>query len=111
MQLAVAFDFAVHAYCFMPDHVHVLVEGTASQSSLPGFIGRWKQAASYTIGRPRGIRLWQPGYFDRVLREQESSRVTARYILENPVRAGLTKCVNEHPFAWCLWMRDPALWD
>ena len=111
MQLAMAYDFAVHAYCFMPDHVHLLMEGTASGSSLPPLISRWKQATAYTIGRPRGIRLWQPGYFERVLREQESSRVTARYILENPVRAMLASHVNEFAFAWCVWMNDPTLWD
>ena len=111
MQLALVFDIAVHAYCFMPNHVHLLLEGTAEWSSLPAFVARWKQSTAYSIGRPRGIRLWQPGYFDRVLRARESSSTTARYILENPVRAGLTNRVNEYAFAWCLWMQDPGLWD
>jgi len=109
MQLALAFGFAVHAYCFMPDHVHLLVEGTASRSWLPAFVDRWKQATAYTIGRPRGIRLWQPGYFERVLREQESSRAMARYIMENPIRGRIARRVGEFPFAWCLWMNDSTL--
>ena len=111
MQLAMAHDFAIHAYCFMPDHVHVLLEGITDQAFLPRFVSYWKQRTSYGVGRSRRIQLWQPGYFERVLRDQESSRVTARYIVENPVRALLTGRVGEFPFAWCVWMKDPTLWD
>ena len=95
----------------MPDHVHLLVEGTSDKSSLPRFIRGWKQATGYRMAQDRALRLWQPGYFERVLREQESNQVVARYILENPVRAQLTGCVNEYPFAWCVWGQDPSLWD
>ena len=111
MQIAMAHDFAIHAYCFMPDHVHVLLEGTTDQAFLPRFVSRWKQSTAHLIGQQHDIRLWQPGYFDRVLREQESSRATARYVLENPVRAQLATRVGEFPFAWCVWMDDPTFWD
>jgi hypothetical protein len=33
-----------------------------------------------------------------VLRDDEKAMTTARYILENPVRAGLAKTVSEYPF-------------
>ncbi len=39
--------FAVLAYCFMPDHVHLLLEGTSPTSDLPRLIARWKQKTGY----------------------------------------------------------------
>jgi putative transposase len=103
--------FAIHAYCIMPDHAHVLVEGDRATADLKGFVARWKQDTGFAFRSSTGRRLWQPGFFDRVLREQESSRVVARYIIENPVRARLVNAVNEYPFAWCRWVKDPSFWD
>jgi putative transposase len=103
MRLSVAFDFAVHAYCFMPDHVHVLLEGTSGGSSLQPYVERWKQVTGHWFTRTRSRRLWQSGYYDRVLREDEPMRVVARYIVGNPIRAGLADQVGQYPFAWCVW--------
>jgi putative transposase len=80
--------FVVVAYCFMPDHLHLLVEATADSSSLLRFVKAFKQQSSYSWKRARGGQLWQRSYFDRVLRDDEDSVAVARYILANPVRAG-----------------------
>ena len=69
-------------------------------------VSRWKQLTGYHIGRTHTKRLWQPDYFERVLRDDESTIVVARYILENPIRAGLAKGIGEYPFAWCIWQDD-----
>ncbi len=90
----------------MPDHVHLLVEGTSSRSSLARFIAGWKQVSAFHVGRPRRIRLWQPGYFERLLRVHESSQDTARYIVENPLRATLTAGAIAVSFTWS----SPHLW-
>ena len=95
----------------MPDHVHVLVEGTTGGASLSGYVRRWKQVTGYRVARERGFRLWQPGFFDRVLRENESTQTVARYILENPVRSGEADRVGEHPFTWCIWEHEAEFWD
>ena len=39
-------------------------------------------------------RLWQPGFFDHVLRSNESYSQKWNYVRENPVRAGLVKSVE-----------------
>jgi hypothetical protein len=44
------------------------------------------------------VALWQPFGYEHVLRDDEKATTTARYILENPVRAGLSKTVMEYPF-------------
>lgn len=95
----------------MPEHVHVLLEAERDDASLTDFVRRWKQATGYEFRRQRGEALWQPGFFDRVLRDQESSAVVARYILENPLRAGLGERIGDYPFAWCRWTNDVGAWD
>ena len=103
--------FEIPAYCVMPDHVHALAEGKTTTADLKRFVGRWKQHTAFAFRSIGRTRLWQPGFFDRVLREQESSRTVARYIVENPVRAAIVERVNEYPFSWCAWLDDPSFWD
>jgi len=42
--------------------------------------------------------VWQPGYHERVLRDEATDDVI-RYILENPIRAGLAAKFGEYPYA------------
>jgi putative transposase len=98
-QSAERYLFAVVAYCFMPDHVHLLTYGTSIQSDLPAFVTHFKKLTGFAYSRRFGRRLWQPGYYDRILRDDESTEATARYIFENPIRAGLARQIGEYPFA------------
>jgi len=91
-------EFSVLAYCFMPDHVHVLVQGNSESSDARMLIKLGKQYAGYAYSAKYGRKLWQPWGFERVLRDDEASFTVARYIIENPVRAGLAKTVVEYPF-------------
>ena len=96
----------IRAYCYMPNHVHVLAHGTCPTADLRSFVRRWKQRSAYRIAETHHVRLWRTGYFDRILREHEGDASVARYILENPVRAGLARNVGEYLFAWCVWGMD-----
>jgi REP-associated tyrosine transposase len=95
----------------MPDHVHLLAEANIASANLTTFVARWKQVTGFRFRSLRRESLWQSGFFDRILREEESSRIVARYILENPVRAGLTIAPSEYPHAHCVWTADPGFWD
>jgi hypothetical protein len=44
-------------------------------------------------------RLWQPQYYDHVLRDEEDTLRVARYIIVNPVRAGLVTSPRDYPFS------------
>jgi putative transposase len=90
----------------MPDHVHLLLEAIRDDASLVALIGGWKQTTGFEFKQRRGGRLWQSSFFDRVLREDESSAVVAAYILGNPVRVGIASKVGEYPFSWCAWGND-----
>jgi putative transposase len=91
-------QFAVLVYCFMPDHAHLLVEGLAETSDGKRFIKLGKQYSGYAFSREFGARLWQPWGFERVLRAEEDTHVVCRYILQNPVRAGLVGRVLDYPY-------------
>ena len=91
-------SFSILAYCFMPDHVHFLVQGDSESSDGRRFIRLGKQYAGYAYSLKYRQKLWQPWGFERVLRGDEAPVVVARYIVENPVRAGLVKSVEEYPF-------------
>jgi putative transposase len=90
--------FAIVAYCFMPDHLHLLIEGQTNDSDAKRFITRAKQYSGFYYAKTYHQALWQRYGFEHVLRDDQITRVVARYILENPVRAGLAECVADYPF-------------
>ena len=82
----------------MPDHLHLLVEGQSAESDGRRFIARAKQFSGSHYKKTFGDRLWQRFGFERTLRTDEAALSVARYILENPVRAGLVSRVEDYPF-------------
>jgi putative transposase len=92
-------QFAIIAYAFMPDHVHLLIEGLSESSDCRRFIQRAKQFSGYHYAKQFSHGLWQRHGFERTLRDEEATLVAAKYILENPVRAGLVSRGEDYPFA------------
>ena len=93
-----AMGFAVLAYCVMPDHVHVLVQGRRHTSDFRRFVKRVKQSTGQRYSHNARRPLWQEDYYDRVLRPEEPEAMVARYIVENPVRAGLVSNPSDYPY-------------
>jgi putative transposase len=93
------FQFAIPAYCFMPDHLHILALGESPDSDLEAFVYKMKQKTGFEFKKTGRAPLWQDGYYDRVLRSDEQTLVVAKYILENPVRAGLAAAFDTYPFS------------
>jgi len=90
---ALDFNTAVGRYVMMPDHVHLFVQGDAS-FQLSKWIGGLKRALSKVFTSPANT-LWQPGFFDHVIRSDESYAQKWDYVRENPVRAGLVSSPDE----------------
>ena len=90
-------SFEILAYCFMPDHAHLLVEGVSDRSDLRRFIKLSKQRSGGIHARSFGGPLWQDGYYDRILRDGDDILAIARYLLNNPIRAGLVKSPADYP--------------
>jgi len=108
---AAACGFEIPAYCFMPDHLHLLVEGQSDDSDLVKFVNLLKQRTSFVYRRHHQHDLWQKGYFEHVLRDDEVSRTVAKYIFENPVRAGLVKEPLDYLFSGSLVYNSEQLVD
>ena len=90
-------QFIILAYCFMPDHFHVLLQG-AEESRLIPFVQRFKQATGYWFKERTGTTLWQRSFYDHVLRGEEDIGDVAEYIWSNPVRAGLVLDRDDYPY-------------
>jgi len=92
------YGFSLHAYCFMPDHLHLLICGEDG-SSLTDFVHHFKQFSGHRYKREHGAQLWQISYYDHVLRTDEDLLAVARYIWDNPVRAGLVQNRSGYSFS------------
>src|SRR5882724_4365540 len=109
-EAAASRNFAVHAYCFMPDHLHLLVEGRGANSDFLNFIKTFKLRSTRSFAQSSDSPLWQKKFFDHILRSSESIDSVALYIWLNPVRAGLAKNMGEYPFAGSLTSQLPRTW-
>jgi putative transposase len=79
----------------MPDHVHLFVRG-ADDFQLGRWIGMLKQALGKKIKQTgTSSPIWQRGFFDHVLRSDESYAQKWNYVRENPVRAGLVTNIDD----------------
>ena len=83
----------------MPDHLHALVIGLAKWSDARRFVRVAKQQTAYHFKQAHGAQLWQRSFFDRTLRADEDTRDVIRYIVSNPVLAGLVAS----PCAYEFW--------
>jgi REP-associated tyrosine transposase len=97
--------FEVIAYCFMPDHVHILVEGIKENAHLMTCCRLLRQRTAHAYAQQVGRPLWQVGYWEWVLREEQQTEDCARYIFANPIRAGLAKTIEDYPFSGGTWFR------
>ena len=90
---------ALHAYCLMPDHVHLLLSPSLVCDVIT-FVGQFKNLAQRAAWR-FGIQgsFWQKGFYDHFIRTDEQLTAAIRYILENPIRAGLVHDINDYPFS------------
>ena len=91
-------DFEVVAYCVMPDHVHLLLEGRTDGADLRETMRVWKQVSAYDWKKRSQTSLWQSGFHDHVLRADDDTGAVVGYILQNPVRAGLASRPSDYPW-------------
>ncbi|WP_445005378.1 REP-associated tyrosine transposase [Halomonas mongoliensis] len=85
------------AFVVMPDHIHWLLQVDGSLSEA---VRIYKALVSCQLGS----RLWQDGFHDRGLRREEDLRQVARYIVANPLRAGLVDNILDYPYWNAVWL-------
>ena len=91
------------AWVVMPDHCHWLVE--LRTKTLSELMCRFKSRSSITVNQAcqSSGRLWQKGYHDRAVRQEEDLKNIARYIIKNPIRAQLTTRIGDYPLWDACW--------
>jgi putative transposase len=92
------------AFVVMPDHLHWLFE--LGEEPLPRLVLRVKSCSAIAINRLRGGsgRVWQKGFHDRALRREEDLRAVARYVVANPLRAGMVSAIGDYPHWDARWL-------
>jgi REP element-mobilizing transposase RayT len=92
------------AWVVMPDHLHWLVQ--LQTGSLEQLMRRIKSNSARQINQYLGTQgpIWQPGYHDRALRQDDDLQSAARYIVANPLRAGLVKRIGDYPLWDAVWL-------
>lgn len=93
------------AWVLMPDHVHWLIR-LGADDPLDAVVNRLKSASARNVNRVlhRSGPLWARAYHDHALRVEEDLRRSARYLIANPVRAGLVERIGDYPFWNAAWL-------
>lgn len=88
----------VPVYCFMPDHLHVVIAGQTDGSRPKIAMDEFKRTTALWFAKNRPEFHWQKDYHDHIIRASEDWRRHVNYILRNPVRAGLVENPLEYPY-------------
>ncbi|WP_299183017.1 transposase [uncultured Neptuniibacter sp.] len=87
------------AFVVMPDHIHWLMHLKDSYS-LSETVKLFKKLCTRALKQS----IWQTGFYDHAVRSEESIIDIARYIVMNPVRAGLCRSVRNYPWWDCIYL-------
>ena len=93
------------AWVIMPDHVHWLFE-LKDKMTLSAAVKRFKARSARRVNDylNRSGTLWQKGFYDHAIREEEDVQGIARYIVANPLRAGLVRHIGNYPLWDAVWI-------
>ncbi len=88
----------VPIYCFMPDHLHVILQGQTDKADTWQAMVDFKQLTGYWFYKSETGHRWQKDFYDKIIRSNVMFKAQLRYIANNPVRKDLAKSWNEYPF-------------
>jgi lipoyl(octanoyl) transferase len=103
-------DARMLAWVLMPDHVHWLLQ-LGEKNDLGTVVRRLKSASTLQLNRKLGRKgdLWAKAFHDHALRADEDVQDVARYIVANPLRAGLVEHIGDYPFWNAIWLQERSL--
>ena len=93
------------AFVVMPDHLHWLLQLTASQP-LAIVVNKVKSKSARKINQQLACTgpVWQKGFHDRAIRRDEDIAAVARYIVANPLRSGIVRSLRDYPLWDAVWV-------
>ena len=82
-------QYDIGDYVVMSNHVHVIMVPRKS-FTVESVVGAWKGFTSKKINQETGRsgQLWSEGFYDHIVRHENELKRIARYIKDNPVKAG-----------------------
>lgn len=95
-EVVARFGWLIHAYCLLPNHYHVMLE--TPEPNLSAGMHRLNFLTAQSFNRRHGVdgHLFQGRFHSPLVETAQHALELSRYIVLNPVRAGLVK----HPAAW-----------
>ena len=87
-----------HVYLFMPDHVHLTIQGKTEEADLWKCMVLFKQKSGYWLSKNSPAFEWQKDFYDHILRKDEDIKKHVEYILLNPVRKRLVENWQDYPY-------------
>ncbi|QFU23419.1 transposase [Shewanella eurypsychrophilus] len=92
-------------FVLMPDHLHWLFQlnETADLSYAVGST-KGRSAKQINTHLKRNIKVWQPGFYDHCLRQDEEIKEVMRYIVANPLRANLVDNIGNYSHWDCIYL-------
>jgi REP element-mobilizing transposase RayT len=92
------------AWVIMPDHLHWLI--VLRNSDLGKIVNRVKSRSAIFINREinGSGQIWQHGFHDHALRKEEHIEEVARYVVANPLRAGIVRRLGDYPHWDACWV-------
>ena len=96
-------DATLLCWVLMPDHWHGLVQ-LGPRDNLALVMNRFKSLTAKSLRCTQSTLVWGSGFHDRALRRDEDMHAVARYIVCNPLRAGLVDKVFDYPYWNCIWL-------
>lgn len=96
-------DYRLISYCIMPNHVHLLFELLKKNKGISKIMQSIKRISAEESNKllNRKGRFWQAESFDRLVRDERELYFVIKYILLNPVKAGLVQNWNDWEYTYC----------
>jgi REP element-mobilizing transposase RayT len=94
-------SYACDILVIMPDHLHLIAhKETESAESLGDLVCRLKSKSLYLLkkGKIVSSSFWQRGYYEHVIRNERDFQEKTKYVMNNPVNAGLVDSWEEYIF-------------
>lgn len=91
------------AHVVMPDHFHWLMQ-LGERESLSAVVQRVKSCTTRKVRAAGYACEWQQSFHDHAVRKEEDLENLARYVVANPIRAGLVNSVSVYPHWDCVWL-------
>ena len=92
-------DCLVGIYCFMPDHLHLVLCGQTQRADTKAAIDGFKHKTGLWLYENRPGFDWQGDYYDHIIRRGDDWRRQVFYAYMNPVRWGLVDDPSHWPYS------------